>query len=76
MKNGPTIETWNTNPADLGPLYPYTGTEILLCVLCLIFFIAFMIWKFNSENQKYAHQAETLNIKRLTNHSPKQTQHD
>lgn len=60
MNKSTTIETWHTNPADIGPLYPYVGTEMLFCALCAIFFVGFIIWKFKTENQIYNRQTQVL----------------
>ena len=60
MNFTPTIETWSSNPADTGPLYPFVGTELILSVLCLIFFVLFMIWKFRSEQKTYDRQVPAL----------------
>lgn len=60
MNLTPTIEAWNRNPLDTGPLYPFVGTELILGVLCLIFFLIFMIWKFRSEQNTYNRQVSAL----------------
>ncbi len=60
MNFTPTIEAWSRNPQDTGPLYPFVGTELFLSVLCLIFFLIFMVWKFRSERNTYDHQASSL----------------
>ncbi len=70
MSNSTTIETWQTNPADIGPLYPYVGTELLLCALCAIFFVGFLIWKFKTENKIYNRQSEALRECSVDNFSP------
>lgn len=49
----PTIETWDVNPSQVGPLYPLAGWEGLMFVACLVFCIAFMVWKFAMESSRY-----------------------
>lgn len=56
----PTIETWNTNPLEVGPIYPLVGWEVPMFVACAAFCIAFMIWKFAIENAQYAAKVERL----------------
>ena len=56
----PTIKNWNINPLDVGPIYPYVGAEMLMCVACAAFCAAFMIWKFRMEAAKYASSARKL----------------
>ena len=76
MNKSITIETWHTNPTDIGPLYPYVGTEMLLCALCAIFFIGFIVWKFKTENKTYNRQAQALRkytIDEISSSIPQQT---
>jgi hypothetical protein len=56
----PTIETWNINPLDTGPIYPFVGWETGMFVACAAFWVAFMVWKFRSESTKYAGQVRNL----------------
>lgn len=56
----PTIETWHTNPLEVGPLYPLAGWEVPMFVGCVGICVAFMIWKFATENAQYAAKAERL----------------
>jgi hypothetical protein len=56
----PTIETWNINPLDTGPIYPFVGWETGMFVACMGFCVAFMVWKFRSESAKYASQVRDL----------------
>ncbi len=59
---GPTgpIESWNINPIDVGPIYPFVGWEILMFVASVAFCVAFMVWKFKTESAKYAAKAQEL----------------
>jgi hypothetical protein len=60
MNSTGPIENWNNNPTEVGPLYPFVGWEMLMIVVCLAFFLAFMVWKFATENAKYAEQVQNL----------------
>ena len=56
----PTIETWNVNPTDVGPIYPFVGWEREMLVACAAFCLAFMVWKFRTESDRYAARAREL----------------
>jgi hypothetical protein len=56
----PTIESWNINPLDVGPIYPFVGWEGPMCAAGLAFCVAFMVWKLRTENAKYSAAAEKL----------------
>ena len=58
----PTIETWQTNPLEVGPIYPAVGWEIPMVVAAFLFCLFFMTWKLISENRHYAQQAKQLTI--------------
>ena len=54
------IESWNINPTEVGPIYPFAGWEILMFAAAVAFGIVFMVWKFKTENAKYAAKAQQL----------------
>lgn len=56
----PTIETWNINPLDTGPIYPLVGWEMGMFIACAAFCLGFMVWKFRTESAKYAVQTGDL----------------
>ena len=56
----PTIDNWQTNPLETGPLYPWAGWEAALVVAALLFFLYFLIWKLKSENRHYAQSVRQL----------------
>ncbi|MDA1049435.1 MAG: hypothetical protein O3C40_03010 [Planctomycetota bacterium] len=56
----PTIETWQTNPMEVGPIYPLAGWEVPMFLACLVFCVAFMIWKFALETSQYTAKAAQL----------------
>jgi len=59
LSTGP-VETWQSNPTELGPLYPLVGAETIMFVASLVVFVAFLVWKFKSEQVKYDQQAKDL----------------
>ena len=54
MNSTGPIDTWNINPIDVGPIYPFAGWEVLMFVACLAFCIYFMVWKFRMENARWS----------------------
>jgi hypothetical protein len=56
----PTIESWNINPLDVGPIYPFVGWEIVMTAAGAAFCTLFMVWKLRTENAKYAAAAQRL----------------
>jgi len=47
------VESWQTHPTELGPLYPFVGWEVAMTIACTVVFVAFLIWKIRSENRRY-----------------------
>ena len=60
MNSTGPIDSWNVNPLDVGPIYPFVGWEMLMFVASVAFCVAFMVWKFKTENAKYAAKAREL----------------
>jgi hypothetical protein len=55
MQTG-TIQTWTGNPLEIGPLYPFVGSEWLLFALCVGLWT---VWQVRSENAEYARKEST-----------------
>lgn len=60
MNSTGPIENWNINPTEVGPIYPFVGWEFLMFAVGVVFCVAFIVWKFTTENSKYAEQARQL----------------
>lgn len=60
MNSTGPIESWNVNPIDVGPIYPFVGWEPLMCLVCVSFCVLFMAWKFLTESAKYAQATRHL----------------
>lgn len=54
----PTIESWQTNPLEIGPIYPWVSLEVWMVTVATLFFVYFMAWKLASENRKYNQQVD------------------
>ena len=56
----PTIESWTEDVAEIGPLYPFVGWEVPMGLACAAVCVAFLVWKFRSENAMYAAMVRRL----------------
>ncbi len=54
------VTTWQGNPLELGPLYPFLGAETLMFGVSVAICVAFLVWKLISENTKYKEQAKKI----------------
>jgi len=55
-----SFENWHGNMLDIGPLYPFVGSEGLLIILGLVFWIGWHIWQHRMESANYKDDMETL----------------
>ena len=61
-----TITTWSTNPADVGPMYPFVGTEWIFLVICVAGWLIWQVWQIKSENATYEEDSKKLQGEALT----------
>jgi hypothetical protein len=54
------VGNWGGTMTDIGPLYPMVGSETILVIIGLIFWIGWHIWQFRMENANYRDDLETL----------------
>jgi len=54
------VENWDGTVTDLGPLYPFVGSEVLMVVLCVAFWIGWHILQIRMENAKLEKDAQML----------------
>ncbi len=47
-----SIENFTGNIAEIGPMYPFVGTEWLLASLCLVFWLAWHVLQIRVENRE------------------------
>ncbi len=56
----PTIENWQTNPSEIGPIYPWVGLEIWMVIAATLFCLFFLAWKLKSESRHYDQMEQQL----------------
>ena len=47
------VESWAVDLADVGAIYPMVGTEVILWVIGMVFWIVWHIWQAKFENDTY-----------------------
>ena len=47
------VDSWAVDLATIGPIYPWVGSEIVLWVLGMAFWIGWHIWQARFENRTY-----------------------
>ncbi len=52
MQTG-NVETWNGTMTDIGPLYPFVGSEVFLLIVCVAGWIVWHIWQARMESSNY-----------------------
>ena len=59
MQTGP-VTSWHVNPLDLGPLYPFVGSELVLVAICAVFWAAYTVWQIRFEHERCCRESEHL----------------
>ena len=54
------IENWDGTITDIGPIYPFVGSEMLMVILCLIFWIGWHVLQIRMENRTLEEEAQRL----------------
>ena len=49
------IETWNQNLLDIGPMYPFPGTEVLWVVIGLVTWVLWHVYQARVEKKVLEH---------------------
>jgi len=60
MANTAPFNDWSGNMFDLGPLYPFVGSEGALVVLLVLFWIVWHILQIRMENRTLNEEARRL----------------
>ena len=54
------VTTWATDISQLGPIYPFVGSEFLLLGLGLVFWLGFHILQAKSENKSLSKEESNV----------------
>ena len=54
------FENWDGNIADIGPIYPFVGSEGIMVILAVVIWIGWHIFQIKTENKRYEEQASAL----------------
>ena len=46
------VETWAADLAEIGPVYPFVGSEGLMVVLCAAAWIGWHVWQIRQEKRE------------------------
>jgi hypothetical protein len=60
--NGMT--SWAVDLKDVGAIYPFQGTETLLVIIGLAFWIGWHVWQIRHENRELAEEVKRINAER------------
>jgi hypothetical protein len=54
------VDSWAVDLTTIGPIYPMVGTEGLLVILGLVFWIGWHVWQFRFEQRTYDEEVKLL----------------
>ncbi len=64
-----SFENWAGNISDIGPIYPFVGSEVFLWILGLVLWIAWHVIETKRENRTYEEEVrkygDTETLRRL-----------
>lgn len=55
-----TIDTWAVDLANVGPLYPMVGSEVVLWIIGMAFWVIWHIWQGRFEIRTYGEDMQIL----------------
>ncbi|HZA67431.1 MAG TPA: hypothetical protein VE592_10805 [Geminicoccaceae bacterium] len=55
------VDSWAVDLATIGPIYPWVGSEVILWVLGIAFWIGWHIWQGRFESRTYREDLQRLN---------------
>ena len=54
------VDSWAVDLAEVGPIYPFVGTEVIWVILGVVFWIGWHVWQIKFENQAYDKDKQRL----------------
>ena len=61
--NGMT--SWAVDLKDVGAIYPFQGTETILVIVGVVFWLGWHVWQIRHENRELAAEVKRLNAERI-----------
>ena len=55
------VASWAVDLTAIGPIYPFVGSEVLLWLVGLAFWIGWHVWQLRFENRTYEAELRRLN---------------
>lgn len=55
-----TVESWGGTIADIGPLYPFVGSELFMVVAAAVLWLAWHLFQLKVEANEYEEEAARL----------------
>jgi hypothetical protein len=53
-----SVANWTGNIADIGPIYPFVGSEFLLWVIGMALWVGWHLWQARNESREYEEEKE------------------
>lgn len=47
-----SFENWAGTIADIGPIYPFVGTETILVIIGVVYWVVWHVWQLKDENKQ------------------------
>lgn len=57
------VDSWAVDLANVGPVYPFVGTEVIWVILGVAFWIGWHVWQIKFETSAYDEDRKLLNGK-------------
>ncbi len=54
------FENWDGDLLQIGPIYPFVGSEGLMVILCVVFWVGWHYLQFRMENRQYEDRVRDL----------------
>jgi predicted negative regulator of RcsB-dependent stress response len=58
------LTSWAVDLKDIGAIYPFQGTETVLVVIGVTFWIAWHVWQLRHENRELEQEVKRLSAER------------
>lgn len=59
------LTSWAVDLKDIGAIYPFQGTETLLVIVGVAFWIGWHVWQMRHENRELEHEVKRLSAERM-----------